>query len=85
MIQNILLLGIGIALGALIVGIIEANIKIKYIRQLYSAKLENSKILEKNKRLFDENCELKSDLENLTDVVVTMSAIMEEYEDSCGD
>ena len=65
MIQNILYVLIGATLGALILGVIEANVRIMYIRKISALKIENSKIMAKNRQLFDEKWDLEIQLDGL--------------------
>lgn len=65
MIQNILYVLIGATLGALILGVIEANVRIMYIRKISALKIENSKIMAKNRQLFDEKQDLELQLDGL--------------------
>ena len=69
MIQNILYVLIGATLGALILGVIEANVRIMYIRKISALKIENSKIMAKNRQLFDEKQDLEIQLDGLQELL----------------
>lgn len=79
MLQNILMILIGASLGTLILGIIEANIRIMYIRKIAALKIENSKILSKNQQLFDDNQDLETKIDGLQEFIVANLA--DEYID----
>jgi hypothetical protein len=58
MLQNILLIILGFILGILITMIIETTSTVNYLHKLRRAEFEIRQITSKNKKLYDENCEL---------------------------
>ena len=79
MIQNILFMLIGAAFGMLVLGVIEANIRIMYIRKISALKISNSKILSKNQKLFEEMQDLEIQIDRLHEFIITNLA--DEYID----
>ena len=70
MLHNILLITMGAVFGALVLGVIEANIRIMYIRKISALKISNSKISNKNKRLFDDLQEAQLQVELLQSYLI---------------
>lgn len=70
MLQNIVLIAIGVVFGLLVGGIVNSNMRITYICKLSKLQIEHNSVLEKNKRLFDDNQELKEQLDMLQSFIV---------------
>ena len=60
MLQNILLICLGLILGVLITMVVETSTAVSYLHKLQKAEFEVRQITSKNKKLYDENCELSA-------------------------
>lgn len=70
MLQNMLLILVGAALGGLIVEVIEAEAKIKQVKELAELKIENTKIIDKNHMIFDEMQRLEEQVDVLEKIII---------------
>ena len=69
MLKNVLLIAIGLILGALITMVVESSLAIDYLKKLRKAEFEIKQLQYKHSQLFDENLELSEKVMELKQVL----------------
>lgn len=69
MLKNVLLIAIGLILGALITMIVELSLAIDYLKKLRKAEFEIKQLQNKQAQMFDENFELSQEVMELKQVL----------------
>lgn len=69
MLKNVLLIAIGLILGALITMIVESSLAIDYLKKLRKAEFEIKQLQNKQAQMFDENFELSQEVMELKQVL----------------
>lgn len=69
MVQNIVLVTIGLLLGVMITTMIQSSMVVSHLQKLHKAEFEISKLKHKNADLFDKNTELTAENAELKQVL----------------
>ena len=70
MLQNMLLILVGAAFGGLIVEVIEAEAKIKHVKELSELKIEHTKAVDKNHMIYDKMQMLEEQVDVLEQIII---------------